>query len=119
WPAWLALSALAGIALLAGFAARQLRRARAGRPLLVDPRALRNRDLRRAIATVLLFYCGNASFFYVVSMYLQQGRGLAPLAAALVFTVVVGGVRATGRPSRRPRARPGARALPPAPAPGR
>jgi MFS family permease len=112
WPAWLALSALAGIALLAGFAARQLRRARAGRPLLVDPRALRNRDLRRAIATVLLFYCGNASFFYVVSMYLQQGRGLAPLAAALVFTVMVAGFLATSFPSRRIGARLGDATLP-------
>jgi len=84
WPGWLALPALMAIGLLAGFAARQARRARLGLPLLVDPRSLAGPGLRRAIASVLVFYFGNASFFYVASMYLQEGRGLGPLAAALV-----------------------------------
>lgn len=112
WPGWVAVPVLAGIALLVGFGFRQLRHARAGRPLLVDPQALANAGLRRAIGTVLLFYCGNASFFYVVSMYLQQGRGLSPLAAALVFTVMVVGFLATSFPSRRIGARLGDATLP-------
>src|SRR5690606_4729152 len=55
WPAWLLLPAVIAIAMLGGFACRQVRRARHDLPLLVDPRALANRGLRRAIATVLVF----------------------------------------------------------------
>src|SRR5690606_36088386 len=76
WPGWLALPALMGVGLLAGLGARQARRARLGLPLLVDPQSFADPGLRRAIATVLVFYVGNASFFYVASMYLQEGRGL-------------------------------------------
>ncbi len=112
WPGWLILPALMAIGLLAAFAARQARRARLGLPLLVDPQALAGPGLRRAIATVLVFYCGNASFFYVVSMYLQGGRGLGPLAAALVFSVMVAGFLATSFPGRRITARLGAATLP-------
>jgi len=112
WPAWLGLPILAALGLLVGFALRQARRARAGLPLLVDPRALAGPGLRRAIATVLVFYCGNASFFYVVSMYMQEGRGLGPLAAALVFSVMVAGFLGTSFPGRRIGARLGAATLP-------
>src|SRR5690606_19888354 len=56
WPAWLTLPAFAAICLLVAFAARQERRASLGLPVLVDPRALGGPGLRRAIATVLVFY---------------------------------------------------------------
>jgi MFS family permease len=38
--------------------------------------------------TQLAFWGGQASFFVVLGLYLQQGRGLRPLPAGLVFTIL-------------------------------
>ena len=35
-----------------------------------------------------MFWCGQASFFLVLALYLQQGRGLSALHAGLVFTIL-------------------------------
>ena len=35
-----------------------------------------------------MFWCGQASFFLVLALYLQQGRGLSGLSAGLVFTIL-------------------------------
>jgi MFS family permease len=35
-----------------------------------------------------VFWCGQASFFLVFALYLQQGRGLGALQAGLVFTIL-------------------------------
>jgi MFS family permease len=37
-----------------------------------------------------VFWCGQASFFLVLALYLQQGRGLSALQAGLVFTILAG-----------------------------
>ncbi len=37
---------------------------------------------------MLALFGGVASFFFVLALYLQQGRGLAPLASGLVFTTM-------------------------------
>ena len=42
------------------------------------------------IATAL-FYCAMASFFVVLALYLQEGRGLSALGSGAVFTVVGAG----------------------------
>jgi hypothetical protein len=36
--------------------------------------------------SAVLFYTGMGSFFFVLALYLQEGRGLAPLDSGLVFT---------------------------------
>ena len=38
----------------------------------------------------LVFLCGQASFFLVLALYLEQGRGLSALQAGLVFTILAG-----------------------------
>jgi MFS family permease len=38
--------------------------------------------------TQLCFWAGQASFFVVLALYLQNGRGLHPLPAGLVFTIL-------------------------------
>jgi MFS family permease len=48
----------------------------------------RNASLRSGLATQLAFWCGQAAFFLVLGLYLQQGRGLSPLKAGLVFTIL-------------------------------
>jgi MFS family permease len=45
--------------------------------------------------TQLAFWCGQASFFVVLALYLQDGRRLNPLPSGLVFTILAGAYVAT------------------------
>lgn len=88
WPAWtwisLALAPVCGLA----FAAHQRARDARGLTCLVAPRLVAIRALRRGLGAQLAFWSGQASYFMVLAIYLQQGRGLTPLQAGLVFTVL-------------------------------
>ena len=90
WPAWTWASLGAGLAGLGAFAAwqRALERRGEGDRALVAPSRLAVGALRRGLVAQLVFWCGQASFFLVLALYLQQGRGLHALAAGLVFTVL-------------------------------
>lgn len=88
WPAWTWASLGATPVLLAGFAALELWRARRGRPVLLDLGALRSRGLAAGLITQLAFWSGQASYFLVLALYLQSGRGLDALQAGLVFTIL-------------------------------
>ena len=48
----------------------------------------RHRAFSAGLLTQLTFWCGQASFFLVLALYLQHGRGLDPLQAGLVFTIL-------------------------------
>ena len=88
WPTWTWMSFCLSAMLLVVFAISQRRlSARGGSPLL-DPVLFRNASLRSGLATQLAFWCGQAAFFLVLALYLQQGRGLSPLKAGLVFTIL-------------------------------
>jgi EmrB/QacA subfamily drug resistance transporter len=88
WPAWAWLSLASAPLLLGLFAGYERRLAhRAGSPLL-PPALFRERAFSAGLATQLALWCGQASFFLVLSLYLQQGRGLDPLQAGLVFSVL-------------------------------
>jgi EmrB/QacA subfamily drug resistance transporter len=91
WPAWSLLLLAAALPLLAAFAWLQRRLARAGRDPLVQPALLAQRRFRAGLLATFAFYAGNASQYFVLALYLQQGRGLAPLASGLVFTCLAGG----------------------------
>jgi EmrB/QacA subfamily drug resistance transporter len=88
WPLWTWLSLAAAPALVAAFALHQrgLSRRR-GAPLL-DPGLFRERAFSAGLLTQLVFWCGQASFFLVLALYLQMGRGLDALQAGLVFTIL-------------------------------
>jgi EmrB/QacA subfamily drug resistance transporter len=88
WPLWTWLCLAAAPLALAVFAAHQRRlHARGGGPLL-DPELFRDRAFSAGLLTQLVFWCGQASFFLVFALYLQQGRGLGALEAGLVFTIL-------------------------------
>jgi MFS family permease len=55
---------------------------------LLDPHLFRARSFSGGLVAQLGFWCGQASFFVVLALYLQRGRGLAPLQAGLVFTIL-------------------------------
>jgi MFS family permease len=88
WPLWTWLS-LAGSVVAAGLTvARSRSLLRRGARPLVEPAAFRSRTVRVAIACQALLFVGMASYFLVLALYLQNGRGLGPLASGAVFTLV-------------------------------
>ncbi|HEX3333448.1 MAG TPA: MFS transporter [Acidimicrobiales bacterium] len=90
WPAWTWMSFGLSAVLVAVFVTSQRRQsARGGSPLL-DPVLFKNSSLRSGLATQLAFWCGQAAFFLVLALYLQEGRGLSPLKAGLVFSILAG-----------------------------
>ncbi len=108
WPAWTWASLAAAPVILLGFALQQRRLARPGGAPLLHPALLRNRAFSAGLLTQLAFWCGQGSFFLVLALYLQQGRGLDPLQAGLVFTIlavayVVASARAPGLSARHGR----------------
>ena len=88
WPTWTWLSLAAAPVLLAGFVVHQRRLARRGGSPLLDMRLFAHRSFSAGLVTQLCFWAGQASFFVVLALYLQNGRGLHPLPAGLVFTIL-------------------------------
>ncbi|MCB0895419.1 MAG: MFS transporter [Nocardioides sp.] len=88
WPLW-TWACLAGAVVLADLAwlrGRSLRRR--GVTPLVDPVPLRTRPVGVGTLGQALLFTGMAAYFLVLALYLQDGRGLGPLASGAVFTVV-------------------------------
>ena len=88
WPGWTFVSLASVPALLCLLAAREFRAARGGGAPLLDPVLFRNRALASGLVTQLAFWCGQASFFLVLALYLQLGLGLTALKAGLIFSVM-------------------------------
>jgi EmrB/QacA subfamily drug resistance transporter len=95
WPLWTWASLAGASALLAAFALRQRGLAARGGDPLLHPALLRSRAFGAAMATQTVFWCSAASFFLVLALYLQDGRGLEPIAAGLVFTILAAAYMAT------------------------
>jgi EmrB/QacA subfamily drug resistance transporter len=88
WPAWTWLSLAASPFILAAFAIQQRRLAGRGGAGLLPPALFEAPGFAVGLVAQLLFWCGQASFFLVLSLYLQLGRGLSALDAGLVFTIL-------------------------------
>ena len=84
WPAWTWLSLIAALALAVAFGRQQRRHAAP----LIDPALFQIARFRIGLLAALTLFGGVASFFLVLALYLQQGRGLSPLASGLVFTTM-------------------------------
>jgi MFS family permease len=83
WPAWTWLSLAAAPVLLGAFAAHQRWLHRRGGAPLLDLSLFRARSFTAGLVTQIAFECGQASFFLVLALYLQRGRGLTALGPAL------------------------------------
>lgn len=88
WPAWSWLSLAVAPAALGAFAVHQKRLVRRGRAPLLDPGLFGQRAVAAGLVTQVMFWCGQASFFLVLTLYLQDGRGLDALQAGWVFTIM-------------------------------
>jgi MFS family permease len=74
--------------ILAAFVWQQRRlTARAGTPLL-DLSLFKHRAFSAGLIAQAVFWSGQASFFLVLALYLQAGRGMSALGAGLVFTIL-------------------------------
>ena len=85
WPYWLFFAALAGGLLLAGFPRLELAVERRGgwplieRALLADPMFL------RGLAATFCFFLANVSFYFVITLFMQNGMGLSALDAGVTM----------------------------------
>jgi EmrB/QacA subfamily drug resistance transporter len=88
WPAWTWVSLGAGLAVVGVLAVHQRWLAQRGGAALFPPAVFADTALVRGLVTQAALWAGQASFFLVFALYLQEGRGLDPLDAGLVFTVL-------------------------------
>jgi MFS family permease len=95
WPAWSWAALGAAVPLAIAFAVHQRRKADRGGVPLLNPRVFASWPLRAGLLTQTAFWCQQAASYLVLGLYLQQGRGLSPLAAGGVFTVLAVGYLAT------------------------
>jgi EmrB/QacA subfamily drug resistance transporter len=91
WPAWSWIALAASVPLAIAFVAHQRRKAGRGGVPLLDPRVFASWPLRAGLITQTAFWCQQAASYLVIGLYLQQGRGLSPLAAGGVFAVLAAG----------------------------
>jgi MFS family permease len=73
------------------FGIHQRRKADRGGVPLLNPRVFASWPLRAGLLTQTAFWCQQAASYLVLGLYLQQGRGLSPLAAGGVFTFLAAG----------------------------
>jgi EmrB/QacA subfamily drug resistance transporter len=97
WPVWTWVSFFVADVILTAFVVYQRRVKRNGGDALVDLALLRERAVSAGLVAQLALASAQASFFVYLALYLQDGRGLGPLSAGLVFTAVaIGYVVASG-----------------------
>jgi EmrB/QacA subfamily drug resistance transporter len=107
WPWWSFASLAAAPVLAADFALWQRRALRRGGSPLVVPTWFRDASFRRGVLTQFGFWCGQASYFLVLALYLQVARGLSPLQSGGVFTVLATAYLAASMQAARLTARSG------------
>ncbi|MER5996065.1 MULTISPECIES: MFS transporter [Streptomyces] len=91
WPLWSWLLLAAAVPLGAGFVSQQRRRTRQGLSPLIDLELFRSRRYSVGLVGMLSYFLAMGSFFFVLALYLQQGRGLSPAEAGWVFLTLGGG----------------------------
>jgi len=95
WPLWTWLCLAAAAPLLLAFGGYQRRLGVRGGQPLIDSALCGERAFTVGLLITVVFFAGMASFFLVLTLYLQQGRGLDALASGEIFTVLAVGYCAT------------------------
>ncbi|MBU3062247.1 DHA2 family efflux MFS transporter permease subunit [Nocardia sp. NEAU-G5] len=85
WPEWTWLCLAAAVPLLGGFIYSQHRLGVRGGSPLIQLSLFRQRAFSAGMATSLVYSMMMASFFLVLALYLQNGRGLTALNSGLIF----------------------------------
>ncbi|MFI5910217.1 MFS transporter [Dactylosporangium sp. NPDC051541] len=103
WPLWTWVSLAVAAGLFAAFMMLQRYRAEP----LVHPGLFQGRAFAAGLVAVQAFWMGQASFFLVLALYLQSGRGLSALGSGAVFMAVGAGYLLTSLNAHRVAARLG------------
>jgi len=88
WPVWTWVSLAAAPFILGAFVAHERRLGRRGGTPMLDTTLFAQRSFSAGLLTQFTFWGGQASFFLVLALYLQAGRGLSAMTAGLVFTIL-------------------------------
>jgi EmrB/QacA subfamily drug resistance transporter len=102
WPWWLWIAMTAGTAVLAGFVRLQHGTERRGGMPLIDLALFEDRVFVAGMCATFCFFAGNLSFYFVLTLYIQNGLGFSPYDAALTvmplaFAFVAGSRLGGGR----------------------
>ena len=111
WPLWTWLSLAASPVLLAVFYAHQRRLIGRGGDPVLNPELFRERAFSVGIPIALVYNVSVGSFFFVLALYLQQGRGMTALDSGLLFIALGGPYLATSMQSGKLAARFGRRLM--------
>lgn len=101
WPLWSWVCLGFAILLMPLFVLQQRRKENHGKDPLIPMSLFKNRVFTAGLLVTLVFYASNASFYFVLGLYLQQGLGLGALDAGLVFSALAVGFFATSMTSAR------------------
>lgn len=112
WPLWTWMCLAGSAVLFAVFAAHQHRLGRAGGDPVLNTGLFRQRGFGLGALTQLVFWTGQGSFFLILALYLQAGRGLDALGSGTVFLSIGGGYLLTSTTAHLIAARMGRRTVP-------
>ncbi|AEW94827.1 MULTISPECIES: MFS transporter [Streptomycetaceae] len=112
WPGWTWACLAASVVLFAVFGVHQKRLAARGGDPVVDLAVFKGGPAAAGFLAQLVFWSGQGSFFLVLALYLQQGRGLTPLASGVVFLAIGVSYLLTSTTAHRFAARLGSRTVP-------
>ncbi len=85
WPPWSWLVLASSVPLLALLWLYERRLAAKGHSPLIDMSLFGDRAFASGLVAQILFWTGQASYFLILAIYLQNGRGLDPLRSGLMF----------------------------------
>jgi EmrB/QacA subfamily drug resistance transporter len=91
WPAWTWVSLAASPLILGAFAAYQRRLTNRNGAPLIAMSLFKERAFSAGLGFSLMYSLGQASFFLVLALYLQQGHGLTALNSGLIFSALGAG----------------------------
>jgi MFS family permease len=88
WPAWSWVLLASAPVWLCTFVLHEHVVIRRGGAPLLDPGLFRVRAFSSGLLTQCAFWCQQAACYLAIALYLQDGRGLGPLASGLVFAIL-------------------------------
>ncbi|MFF5210048.1 MFS transporter [Streptosporangium sp. NPDC000396] len=111
WPVWTWAAMAGSLVLFAAFAAYQLRLGRGGGAPLVDMSLFGERAFSAGLLAQITFWMGQASYFLILALTLQVGRGQSALESGLLFVSIGAGFMITSSRAHRLTARLGTQVI--------